>query len=87
MPGIENVSSMAIAPPISDGNMVANCVIMGNRELRKACCQVTVRSSKPLACAVRIKSWRSVPSILPRICRERKAMPEYEMQTNGSKRW
>ena len=52
IPGIENITSIIIDPPIAAGKIAAKTVITGNNEFLKACFKITFPSAKPLALAV-----------------------------------
>ena len=69
MPGSENVLSVRIAPPSSSPRSRPKMVRIGVSAARSPCRTTTVRSGKPLARAVRMKSSPIVSSMPARVSR------------------
>ncbi len=66
MPGHEKIVSVTIAPVNRNGISRPMLVMTGSSAFRSACLKLTTRAGRPLALAVRTKSWPSDSSMLAR---------------------
>ena len=63
IPGMPKMVSTMTEPAMRKGTCIPRMVRMGMTLLRRACLKMTFFSGRPLARAVRMKSWRMVSSI------------------------
>ena len=86
MPGSENVLSVRIAPPSSSPRSRPKIVRIGVSAERSPCLTTTVRSGRPLARAVRMKSSPIVSSMPARVSRAYAAAYRNASVIHGSSR-